>query len=237
MFINRKLFVLQGLHDYEEFVQLRTLCCICRLCEQDLLEKPAIYELLNDIIPFLAHPNEYLRMATLNILSTLDAKFNVADILCKVMPVVEPYIKERLIRLQNKFVVTASLRPYIPRPIWNYVVNISSVKSLLNFIADKQIYIALDGNSDSMFSTSKKYQPISAQLESCLKHLENLGLDHNIEDKLVRFENIITKMIHFRTSLDAANLNPNLGIIDLLETDVKLHVFDLTSDPKTACVK
>ncbi|OZC11786.1 hypothetical protein X798_00967 [Onchocerca flexuosa] len=250
-----------GLHDYEEFVQLRTLCCICRLCEQDLLEKPAIYELLNDIIPFLAHPNEYLRMATLNILSTLDTKFNVADILCKVMPAVEPYIKERLIRLRNKFVVTASLRSYIPRPIWNYVVNISSVKSLLNFIADKRIYIALDGNSDSMFSTCKKltlfvyvlilviveslrrfyylfiYQPISAQLESCLKHLENLGLDHNIEDKLVRFENIITKMIHFRTSLDAANFNPNLGIIDLLETDVKLHVFDLTSDPKTACVK
>lgn len=39
---------------------------------------------------------------------------------------------------------------------------------------------------------------MSAQLESCLKHLENLGLDQNIEDKLVRFENTITKIIQFR---------------------------------------
>lgn len=41
-------------------------------------------------------------MATLNILSTLDIKFSVADILCKVMPAVEPYLKERLIKLRNK---------------------------------------------------------------------------------------------------------------------------------------
>uniref|UniRef100_A0A915PPG6 non-specific serine/threonine protein kinase n=1 Tax=Setaria digitata TaxID=48799 RepID=A0A915PPG6_9BILA len=232
-----KSLLQQGLHDYEEFVQLRTLCCICQLCEQDLLDKPAIYDLLNDIIPFLAHPNEYLRIATLNILSTLDAKFSVADILCKVMPAVEPYIKERLIKLRNKFVVTASLRPHIPRSIWNYVVNVSPVKPLLDFIADKQIYIALDGGPDSMFATSRKYHPVSAQLESSLKHLENLGLDHNIEDKLVRFENIITRMIDFRTSLDAAGTNLKLGTIDLKKTEAKLHVFDLSSDPKTACVK
>ncbi|MCP9261459.1 Phosphoinositide 3-kinase regulatory subunit 4 [Dirofilaria immitis] len=234
------LLVVKGLHDYEEFVQLRTLCCICELCEQDLLEKSAIYELLNDIMPFLAHPNEYLRMATLNILSILDTKFSIADILCKVMPAMEPYLKERLVKVRNKFVVTASLKPHIPRSIWNYVVNNSPVKSLLDFIADKQTYIALDSDSDSVFAASRKYQPISGQLESCLKHLENLGLDHNIEDKLVRFENTMTKMIEFRTSLDAANLNLNnlnLGIIDLLGTNVKLHIFDLTSDPKMACVK
>uniref|UniRef100_A0A1I7V7K1 non-specific serine/threonine protein kinase n=1 Tax=Loa loa TaxID=7209 RepID=A0A1I7V7K1_LOALO len=227
----------QGLHDYEEFVQLHTLYCICQLCEKDLLEKSVIYELLNDVVPFLAHPNEYLRMATLNILSTLDTKFNVADILCKVMPAVEPYTKERLIKLRNKFVVASSLRPHIPRPIWNYVINVPPVKLLLDFMADKQIYLALDGGQDSTFAVSRKCQPASAQLESCLKHLENLGLDRNIEDKLVRSENTITKMIDFRTSLGAANADVNTGVIDLTETNVKLHIFDLSSDPKTACVK
>ncbi|VBB33640.1 unnamed protein product [Acanthocheilonema viteae] len=135
-----------------------------------------------------------------------------------------------------KFVIAASLKPHIPRPIWNYVVNVSPVKLLLDFIADKQIYMALDGGPDSMLAVSKKYQPVSAQLESCLKHLENLGLDHNVEDKLVRFEDTIIKMIDFRTSL-GANLNRKLGVIDLAKMDVKLHSFDLSSDPKTACVK
>ncbi|VIO93356.1 Protein kinase domain containing protein [Brugia malayi] len=232
-----KALLQQGLHDYEEFVQLRTLHCICQLCEKDLLGKSAIYELLNDIVPFLAHPNEYLRMATLNILSTLDAKFTIADILCKVMPAVEPFVKEKLIKLRNKFVVSSSLKPHIPRQIWNYVVNASPVKSLLDYMADKQIYLALDNGSDSLFAVSRKYQPISVQLESYLKHLENLGLDHNMEDKLVRFEDTITKMVDFRTSLGAASINLNLGVIDLTETNVKLHVFDLSSDPKTACVK
>ncbi|CAG9536519.1 unnamed protein product [Cercopithifilaria johnstoni] len=226
----------QGLYDYEEFVQFSTLSCICQLCEKNLLEKSAIYELLNDVVQFLSHPNEYLRMATLNVLSTLDAKLNIADILCRVMPAVEPYVKERLIKLRNKFVVAALLRPHIPRPIWNYVVNVAPVKLLLDFIADKQIYIALDGGPDSMLAVNRKYQPASAQLESCLKHLENLGMDHNVEDKLVRFEDTITKMVDFRISL-GANLNRKLGVIDLAKTDVKLHAFDLSSDPKTACVK
>lgn len=46
--------------------------------------------------------NEYLRMATLNILSTLDKKFSVADILCKIMPALKPYLKESVIKLRNK---------------------------------------------------------------------------------------------------------------------------------------
>ncbi|VDK85564.1 unnamed protein product [Litomosoides sigmodontis] len=226
----------QGLYDYEEFVQFSTLSCICQLCERNLLEKSAVYELLSDVVQFLSHPNQYLRMATLNVLSTLDAKLNVADVLCRVMPLVEPYIKEKLIKLRNKVVVSASLRPHIPRPVWNYVVNVAPVKLLLDFIADKQMYTALDGGTDSMLAVSKKYHPMSAQLESCLKHLENLGLDHDIEDKLVRFEDTITKMVDFRTSL-GANLHRNLGVIDLAKMDVKLHAFDLSSDPKTACVK
>ncbi|VDM97464.1 unnamed protein product [Thelazia callipaeda] len=227
----------QGLHDYEEFVQLRTLYCICRLCEQDLLEKPAVFQLLADIVPFLAHPNEYLRMATLNILCELDAKFGVADVLCKIMPVVEPFIKERLIRLRNKFVIVSALKPYIPRLIWNYVVNVSPVKSLISFIADKQMYIALDGGSDSMFATSRKYHPLPAQLESCLKHLENLGMDSSMEHRLIRFENTITKMIEFSGSLGAATSDRNYGVIDLAGTDVKLQIYDLCNDQKTACIK
>lgn len=55
-FIMKIYLILQGLYDSEEFVQLRTLNCICHLCERDLLEKSTIYDLLNDVIPFSAHP-------------------------------------------------------------------------------------------------------------------------------------------------------------------------------------
>uniref|UniRef100_A0A183E116 non-specific serine/threonine protein kinase n=1 Tax=Gongylonema pulchrum TaxID=637853 RepID=A0A183E116_9BILA len=202
-----------------------------------LLEKSATFEMLTDVMPFLAHPNEYLRMTTVNILSVLDTKYGVADMLCKVMPNLEPYTTEPLIRLRHKFAVAAILKPCIPRPIWTFVVDHSPVKALLNFLTDKQMYIAMDGGPDSMFATSRRLHPVSPQLESCLKRLENLGIDHNIEDKLTRFENIITKMHDFRTSLGAAYASENNGTIDLIGSKVKLRKFDLSNGQKATCVK
>lgn len=37
------------------------------------------------------------------------------------------------------------------------MVNVAPVKLLLDFIADKQMYTALDGGSDSMLAVSKKF--------------------------------------------------------------------------------
>uniref|UniRef100_A0A9J2P287 non-specific serine/threonine protein kinase n=1 Tax=Ascaris lumbricoides TaxID=6252 RepID=A0A9J2P287_ASCLU len=193
-----KSLLQQGLHDYEEFVQLRALWCICNLCGDQLLDKSAIYELLPDTVPFLAHPNEWLRMAAVNILSVLDNTLSVADVHCKLMPLVAPFLTEKLIRLNNTFVVSLCLRPPIPRPIWSYVVDSSPLVPLLEHLVDKRMLIALDGGPDSIYATSRNQQPKPTQLEPYLRRLENLGLNDEFEEKLILFQNVLTKMDSFR---------------------------------------
>uniref|UniRef100_A0A914ZQI7 non-specific serine/threonine protein kinase n=2 Tax=Parascaris univalens TaxID=6257 RepID=A0A914ZQI7_PARUN len=234
-----KSLLQQGLHDYEEFVQLRALWCICSLCGDQLLDKSAIYELLPDTIPFLAHPNEWLRMAAVNILSVLDNTLSVADVHCKLMPLVAPFLTEKLIRLNNTFVVSLCLRPPIPRPIWSYVVDSSPLVPLLEHLVDKRMLIALDGGPDSIYATSRNQQPKPTQLEPYLRRLENLGLNDEFEEKLILFQNVLTKMDSFRKGMGARRTDERNGVLDLATIpNVKLHKFDLVSgDHKSAEVK
>ncbi|VDM47847.1 unnamed protein product [Toxocara canis] len=234
-----KSLLQQGLHDYEEFVQLRALWCICNLCGEQLLDKSAIYELLPDAIPFLAHPNEWLRMAAVNILSVLDNTLSVADMHCKLMPLVAPFLTEKLIRLNNTFVVSLCLRPAIPRSIWSYVVDSSPLVPLLEHLVDKRMLIALDGGPDSMYATNRNQQPKPTQLEPYLKRLENLGLSDEFEEKLILFQNVLTKMDSFRKGMGARRTEAKSGILDLATIpNVKLHKFDLvTGELRSANLK
>ncbi|VDK46071.1 unnamed protein product [Anisakis simplex] len=226
-----KSLLQQGIHDYEEFVQLRALWCIYCLCKQQLLDKSAIYELLPDIVPFLVHPNEWLRMAAVNLLSVLDETLSVADIHCKLMPLVVPFLSEQLIKLNNTSVVSLCLKVPIPRPIWTYIVNDCPLVALLEYLNDKRILIALDGGPNSIYAANRKQQARPTQLEAHLKKLENLGLNDAVEEKIIHFQNILTKMDSFKKCMSARRQDENNGMVGVLElsnvANVRLHKFDL----------
>ena len=53
---NIMLFCLQGLSDVEEFVIYKTLRALAALTELNLIQKPILQELINEVVPFLSHP-------------------------------------------------------------------------------------------------------------------------------------------------------------------------------------
>ncbi|MFH4975365.1 hypothetical protein AB6A40_002074 [Gnathostoma spinigerum] len=222
----------QGLHDFEEFVQLQDICCICELCRLKFFERTALFELLREVLPFLSHPNEWLRMAVVNLLSVLDEKLTVADVHCKLLPMVSPYLTEPLIKLNNKFVVASCLKPPIPQSIWTYVIDHCPIASLLDYLNEKQILIGLDGGYSSVFASSRKkissQQPLGRQLEAILLRLENLGMTNEVELKFIRFTKILTAMERFRSSRSPSNSEQVDGAVDLRSLPhVKLSKFDL----------
>ena len=53
-------FIFQGLSDTEEFVVSKALNALTCLAELGLLQKPALRELVSEIVPFLCHPVSFI---------------------------------------------------------------------------------------------------------------------------------------------------------------------------------
>lgn len=171
-----------------------------------------------------------------SILTVLDITFSVPDFYCKVSPLVKPYLKEDLIRLNDKAVIYNCLVDPIPREIWNFVSGLFSIynstpmqyfylgqvyttelivalenrrtleklgggkNSLFSVVSGTESTMAGNSTSDIKISKVKSDSILSkeAPINAVIRKLVNLGLNEEVEDKLLSFKNILTKMDTFK---------------------------------------
>ena len=118
----------QGLSDTEEFVIYKALNALTCMCQLGLLQKPHIYEFVSDIsvrgrlvrsqivavlvsgfvtlcplplavAPFLCHPNLWIRYGAVGFITVVAQHLNVADVYCKLMPHLNPFITQPIIQV------------------------------------------------------------------------------------------------------------------------------------------
>lgn len=73
--LNFEREIFKGLRDFEEIVVFRSLACLADLSSRGLLQKPTVYELVNDSVPFLCHPVPQMILYLLGI-SKLNMQFD-----------------------------------------------------------------------------------------------------------------------------------------------------------------
>uniref|UniRef100_A0A8B9BEW4 Phosphoinositide 3-kinase regulatory subunit 4 n=1 Tax=Anser brachyrhynchus TaxID=132585 RepID=A0A8B9BEW4_9AVES len=88
----------QGLSDAEEFVIYKALNALTCMCQLGLLQKPHIYEFACDIAPFLCHPNLWIRYGAVGFITVVAQYLNIADVYCKLMPYLNPFITQPIIQ-------------------------------------------------------------------------------------------------------------------------------------------
>uniref|UniRef100_A0A671SXC2 non-specific serine/threonine protein kinase n=1 Tax=Sinocyclocheilus anshuiensis TaxID=1608454 RepID=A0A671SXC2_9TELE len=88
----------QGLSDAEEFVIYKALNALTCMCQLGLLQKPHIYEFVGDIAPFLCHPNLWIRYGAVGFITVVAQHLNIADVYCKLMPHLNPFITQPIIQ-------------------------------------------------------------------------------------------------------------------------------------------
>uniref|UniRef100_A0A671SAL3 non-specific serine/threonine protein kinase n=1 Tax=Sinocyclocheilus anshuiensis TaxID=1608454 RepID=A0A671SAL3_9TELE len=88
----------QGLSDAEEFVIYKALNALTCMCQLGLLQKPHIYEFVSDIAPFLCHPNLWIRYGAVGFITVVAQHLNIADVYCKLMPHLNPFITQPIIQ-------------------------------------------------------------------------------------------------------------------------------------------
>ncbi|KAG8224648.1 hypothetical protein J437_LFUL003082 [Ladona fulva] len=228
----------QGLTDLEEFVVMKAINAMTALAELSLLQKPALYELLKETTCFLVHPNLWIRHAIVGFISAIARTLNLVDVQCKVMAVIQPYLKHPVIQIDKEVLLLNALKPPVPRVVYDSVVRCPDIVPLLQALADRHTarctlaYLPPIpmGNADPSTHTS---------LRNLFRRLSSEGMTEEVEAQLIAMGEHLKKINrHHRaasgvgTGKDILNINRNSanGKIELsnVKHPVQSHVITLT---------
>lgn len=124
----------QGLCDGEEIIISKTIDSIAALCEQGILQKSTIYELLKEILPLLYHPNSWISYSLVHLFSILAQHLTFIDLNCKVAPMLKPYLNRPVHSLSSRHLLYDALRKPLPRNVFDTVLDVFDYRSFESLI-------------------------------------------------------------------------------------------------------
>lgn len=174
----------QGLCDPEETIISKTIDSISSLVHQGLLPKSIIYELTFESMPFLSHPNLWIRHSMIDLVLTLSSKLSLADVNCKIKPAIDFYLKQKINSLNNSSLLIDSIHDPIPREIYDLVVTSKlGCDSFFDYLTKR-----------SEVRSFSKHQLNSLTEDPLYTRLTHEGMTDLIEEQLLKLVDIIKKI-------------------------------------------
>ncbi|NXN09113.1 PI3R4 kinase, partial [Indicator maculatus] len=212
----------QGLSDAEEFVIYKALNALTCMCQLGLLQKPHIYEFACDIAPFLCHPNLWIRYGAVGFITVVAQYLNIADVYCKLMPYLHPFITQPIIQIDKEIVLLSVLKEPVSRSIFDYVLRSKDITSLLRHLQMRQ-----KKRIGALPDCPPPEDPAIAQL---LKKLLSQGMTEEEEDKLLALKDFMLKSNKAKANIvDQSHLHDSSqkGVIDLSALGITGRQVDL----------
>ncbi|XP_014259628.1 phosphoinositide 3-kinase regulatory subunit 4 [Cimex lectularius] len=216
----------QGLTDSEEFVVRKAINATTVLTELSLLHKNALYLLLEETAPFLVHPNLWIRQAVVGFICALAQTLNMVDVQCKVMSEVEPYLKHKVIQLQNEVIVLNALKPCIPRTVFDSLIKCSELNLLLQTLAERHSARGGPTTHVSLPSALPASPQQSNILKNIFRRLSSDGMTENVEDLIILMSNTLIKINRYH-SQDSKRLSDGKLELSKLKIVVPCHSANL----------
>ncbi|XP_074539851.1 phosphoinositide 3-kinase regulatory subunit 4 [Halichoeres trimaculatus] len=212
----------QGLSDTEEFVIYKALNSLTCMCQLGLLQKPHIYEFVSDIAPFLCHPNLWIRYGAVGFITVIAQHLNVADVYCKLMPHLNPFITQPIIQIDKELVLLSVLKEPVSRSIFDYALRSKDIASLFRHLLLRQ-----KKRAGSIPECPTPDDPAIAQL---LKKLLSQGMTEAEEDKLLALKDFMLKSNKAKANMgEQSHLGEaaQTGVIDLATLGIMGRQVDL----------
>ncbi|KAJ8290827.1 hypothetical protein GJAV_G00018030 [Gymnothorax javanicus] len=212
----------QGLSDAEEFVIYKALNALTCMCQLGLLQKPHIYEFVSDIAPFLCHPNLWIRYGAVGFITVVAQHLNIADVYCKLMPHLNPFVTQPIIQIDKEIVLLSVLKEPVSRSIFDYALRSKDIGSLFRHLLFRQ-----KKRNGSIPECPIPEDPAIAQL---LKKLLSQGMTESEEDKLLALKDFMLKSNKAKANIvDQSHLGEGVqsGIIDLANLGITGRQVDL----------
>uniref|UniRef100_A0A673VLM6 non-specific serine/threonine protein kinase n=1 Tax=Salmo trutta TaxID=8032 RepID=A0A673VLM6_SALTR len=219
----------QGLSDAEEFVIYKALNSLTCMCQLGLLQKPHIYEFVSDIAPFLCHPNLWIRYGAVGFITVVAQHLNIADVYCKLMPHLNPFITQPIIQIDKEIVLLSVLKEPVSRSIFDYSLRSKDIASLFRHLLLRQ-----KKRSGSLPECPIPEDPAIAQL---LKKLLSQGMTEAEEDKLLALKDFMLKSNKAKANMgDQSHLGEAVqsGVIDLATLGIMGRQVDLVKPKQEA---
>lgn len=185
----------QGLSDTEEFVVCKALNALTCLAELGLLQKPTLQELVSEIVPFLCHPNMWIRYGAVGFVAAVARTLNVADVHCNLLPLLQPFLKQPVVQVDKEVILVSLLKEPINRSVYDFIIKSPHVVSLFDSLQDRQLVrnLCRAGQRPNYHETDEVLVPVFRKLHS-------QGITEEDEDKLLFLREIILKLHRAKSS-------------------------------------
>jgi len=215
----------QGLTDAEELVVARALTAMAGLVQQGLLERVALYEMLRETVPYLMHPNLWVRQAAAGMVSASASRLDRVDVQVKVGSIIKGYLRQEVIQLHNPALVLSQLKEPIPRGVFEAVVRYPEVDALFSVLMDRQTARRI---SRGQQVAQVVYPEMTAGMRHLFGRLADAGMLPSVEDQLLGLREYIRKLAMGRGGAGSSQLDN--GIIDLSLSSIDKRSCKLVSE-------
>ncbi|KAG6449305.1 hypothetical protein O3G_MSEX005972 [Manduca sexta] len=128
----------QGLTDPSEWIIAKALRATTSLAELGLLPKQSLCDLVAESAVCLAHPNLWIRHEVCGLVSCVASLLNPIDVNCKILPLVWPHLKHKLIQVERAELLLESLADPIPRKVLDAVLRHGDVDRLVQTLRERR---------------------------------------------------------------------------------------------------
>ncbi|XP_064641912.1 phosphoinositide 3-kinase regulatory subunit 4-like isoform X2 [Lineus longissimus] len=179
----------QGLSDTEEQVIQKTLSALTSMVELGLLQKPLLHEFLTEVVCFLCHPGVYVRHGAVGFVSAIAKSLNIADVHCFLLPLIQPFLKQQIIQVDNEVILLNALKEPVPRSVYDYILRSQLIDKLFESLEDRQLIrnICRPGHKPA-------YQELDESLNQLFRKLTSQGMTESDEDKLMAMKDFMLKL-------------------------------------------
>ena len=212
----------QGLADCEESVIVKTLRCVKSVMEHKLLDKTVVNVLLKEIVHFLVHPNVWIRQSAVGLISCIAKDSQVADLHCRLLPLLKPFLKEKIIQLENGLVLLSMLKAPLPRPLYDHIIKCHCLEAVLSYLQNRLLI-----RSYCKHPQEPVYPDADEVVALTLKKLGSQGLTLDMEEKVVAMADFLLKLHRLRAaSVEPSNskgdIEERLGVV-ILDRDLNKY--------------
>ncbi|KAJ8710173.1 hypothetical protein PYW07_009539 [Mythimna separata] len=170
----------QGLTDQSEWIIAKALRATTNLAELGLLPKQALCDLVAESAVFLAHPNLWIRHEVCGLVSCVASLLNMIDVHCKILPLVWPHLKHKLIQVERAELLLESLAEPIPRKVLDAVLRHGDVDRLVQTLRERR-----NTRLKVKQGTVVQYSEMGQQLKNLFRRLGSDGMTEHVENQLL----------------------------------------------------
>ncbi|XP_060807127.1 phosphoinositide 3-kinase regulatory subunit 4 [Amyelois transitella] len=179
----------QGLTDQSEWIIAKALRATSSLAELGLLPKQSLCDLVAESAVYLAHPNLWIRHEVCGLVSCVASLLNPIDVNCKILPLVWPHLKHKLIQVERAELLLESLAEPIPRKVLDAVLRHGDVDRLVQTLRERR-----NTRIKAKQGSIPQYSEMGQQMRNLFRRLASDGMTEHVENQLLAMSTHLIKI-------------------------------------------